>query len=259
MLLVIDVGNTNIVLGIFQGELLVDHWRVETRPTRTGDETGILLMNLLGCRGYKLQDVTCTIISSVVPSTNRALEEMCERYLGHTPMIVGPGMKTSMPILVDNPRELGADRIVNSVAAWEKHKSSLVVVDFGTATTFDCVSRKGEYVGGAIAPGFQISAEALFRNTSKLPRIDLEHPRRTIGRNTIASMQAGLFFGYVGLVDELVRRCQEELGAPRARVVATGGLASLVAEESRTIEEVDKNLTLDGLRILFERNREATS
>lgn len=255
MLLVIDVGNTNTVLGIYRGEELVDHWRIETRKGRTADEHGMLLLSLLQTRGISPAEITATVVSCVVPSLLQALDWTAQRYLGHAPMVVGPGIRTGMAILVDNPRELGADRIVNCVAAYEKYKTAMIVVDFGTATTFDCVSKKGEYIGGAIAPGFAISAEALFRETSKLPRVELARPRRVIGKNTIDHMQSGLFYGYAGLVDGLVTRLAAEMGL-KPKVVATGGLAGLIAEAATSLEVVDAHLTLDGLRMLWERNQE---
>ncbi|MFM7202510.1 MAG: type III pantothenate kinase [Myxococcota bacterium] len=256
MLLVIDIGNTNTVLGLYEGETLLEHWRIETAKGRTADEYGILILNLLQVGGFSVGQVDGVIMASVVPSIMLAMETMCTRYLKHAPLVVGPGIRTGMPILTDNPKEVGADRIVNAVAAFERHQQGCIVVDFGTATTFDCVSRKGEYLGGAISPGFQISAEALFQRTSKLPRIEITRPKKAIGKNTITSMQAGIFFGYVGLVDETVRRISEELGF-KPVVISTGGLAPLFQGECTTIDEVDEHLTLRGLRILYERNRES--
>lgn len=255
MLLVIDVGNTNTVLGIYEGEVLRDHWRIETAKGRTSDEYGILILNLLQFAGFEPSRIEGVIMASVVPSLMLSMETMCTRYLRHSQMVVGPGIRTGMPILTDNPKEVGADRIVNAVAAFEKHQQGCVVVDFGTATTFDCVSRKGEYLGGAISPGFHISAEALFQRTSKLPRVEITRPKKAIGKNTIASMQSGIFYGYVGLVDETVRRISEELGI-KPIVVSTGGLARLFEGICTTIDEVDEFLTLRGLRILYDRNSE---
>lgn len=256
MLLVIDVGNTNTVLGALDASEVRHRWRVTTRP-RTTDEFGLLLLQLLAHRRVEAGHITGVIISCVVPSVVYAIDKACRRYLGVDALVVGRGMRTGMRVRTDNPREVGADRIVNAVAAWDRFRSPLVVVDFGTATTFDCVDANGDYVGGAIAPGFQISADALFNRTAKLPRVEVDRPLRAIGTDTIASMQSGLFFGYVGLVDGLARRCKEELAVNGCRVpcLATGGLANLVGSACAEIDEVDNDLTLDGLRMLWERNQ----
>lgn len=255
MLLVIDVGNTNIVLGAFDGPKLAHHWRISTTQ-RTTDEMGLLFLQLLEHDGVKREHLTGAIISNVVPSVLYAIEKACRRYLGLEPLVVGRGMKTGMRVRTDNPREVGADRIVNAVAALEEHPAPLLVVDFGTATTFDCVSLEGDYVGGAIAPGLRISADALFERTAMLPRVELERPPKAIGTNTVRSMQSGLFWGYVGLVDGLARRCKDEIGG-NPRCVATGGLANLIGRACGEIDVVDEHLTLKGLRLLWERNRPA--
>jgi type III pantothenate kinase len=255
MLLVVDVGNTNTVLGLYEGKELVNTFRIESSKGRTVDEYHVLLLNLIQLAGVKAEQVTASIVASVVPALSDPIGTALKRAFGHKALAVGPGIKTGMPILYENPREVGADRIVNAIAAFERvaEGHGCIVVDFGTATTFDCVSNKGEYLGGVIAPGMQISAEALFTRAAKLPRAEIVKPPRAIGRNTVHSMQSGIVFGYVGLVDGLVQRLRGELGYP-CKVIATGGLAVLIAPESEVIEETDPDLTLEGLRILYERN-----
>jgi type III pantothenate kinase len=255
MLLVIDIGNTNIVFGIYKNDALVNHWRLSTVLQKTVDEYAILLNSLLYFEKIRLTDIESAIISCVVPPLLIPFEILCSRYIGIKPLIVEPGVKTGMPILYENPQEVGADRIVNAVAGYERMKKALIIVDFGTATTFDYVTPKGEYVGGAIAPGIMISLEALFVRASKLPRVELVKPKDIIGRNTVTAMQAGIVFGYVSLVDGIVTRMKEKVKTD-PYVIATGGLASLVYKESSSIDEVDEFLTLEGLKILYHKNKE---
>jgi type III pantothenate kinase len=254
MLLAVDVGNTGTDLGVFQEARLLARWSISTDRSRTADELGTLLQNLLAGRNRKIDEITSMAVSCVVPPLESVLETVARRYLSVEPLFVAPGVKTGMPILVDNPQEVGADRIVNGVAAYDRVGGSVIVVDFGTATTFDAISGKGEYLGGAIAPGLNISAQALFDATAKLPRIDLRRPDRAIGRNTVASMQAGVVIGYLGLVQGLLEKMRQEMESS-PRVIATGGLTSLLEPDLRgCVDEVDPDLTLTGLRILHERN-----
>src|SRR6266436_5372812 len=246
MLLAIDVGNTNTVLGVFDAGKLSDSFRVQTDKDRTGDAYGLQIKALFDFANLRMSDVHDVIVSSVVPPMAFPLEQMSKRFFGRKPLFVGPGVKTGMPVLYDNPHEVGADRIVNSVAAYERYHNACIVVDFGTATTFDCVSGRGEYLGGVITPGIGISLDALCAKTAKLPKVELVKPARVIGKTTVHAIQAGSIYGYVALVDGLVDRIRGELGAG-ARVIATGGFATLLAPESRTIETVDEFLTLDGL------------
>ncbi len=255
MLLVIDVGNTNIVLGLMEGQTVVERWRVSTKG-RTTDEFGLLLKQLIGTKFEG--SATGGIVSCVVPATLYSISKACRKYLNVELMVVGSGVKTGMRVRTDNPREVGADRIVNTVAALSKWKPPLVVVDFGTATTFDCVDSKGDYVGGAIAPGLRIAAEALFSKTSKLPMVEVRKPEKVIGTNTIDCIQSGLFHGYQGLVDRLASECKAELAGPNNEhpvyCVATGGFSALIASSCNAIDEVDEHLTLRGLSLLWHRN-----
>jgi type III pantothenate kinase len=253
MVLVIDIGNTNIVLGIYSADGLREHWRLSTDKERTTDEYAVLFKELMAFHSLRFTDVGGAIISSVVPPLTPRLERLTKRYCHVQPLIVGPGMKTGLTIRYDNPREIGADRIVNAVAAQAKYGGPAVVVDFGTATTFCALGPQGEYLGGAIAPGLGVATEALFQRASKLPRVEIVRPEHVIGKNTVTGMQSGIYYGYCGQVDRLVTLIREELGGA-ARVIATGGLARLIAASSATIEIIDDFLTLDGLFILHEKN-----
>lgn len=251
MLLAIDIGNTNTVIGVFDGDLLIHNWRLRTEKDATEDEFHLLIKSLFSFEGATLGSITGTIISCVVPPMVNILDRFCTKYLHREPVWVDAATFTDMPILYDNPKEVGADRIVNAAAAFHKYRTSLIVVDFGTATTFDCISRDGAYLGGAISPGIVISSEALFQKASKLPRVEIfAAPKRAIAKDTISSMNAGIIFGYAGLVDGIVGRIKNEMTSV-PKVIATGALAELVAEFAETIEAVEPHLTLEGLRIIY--------
>jgi type III pantothenate kinase len=254
MLLVVDVGNTQTHFGAFRGDELLEHWRFATVRQSTADELGAALRNLMALRGYAFEDLDASIVSSTVPQLEPEWTAMAGRYLGHEMLVVGPGTKTGMAIRYDNPREIGADRLVNAVALRERFDGAAVCVDFGTATTFDVVSGEGEYVGGALMTGIEISLEALSERGARLPKIDLAPPRSVIGKNTIDAIRSGVVFGYAGAIDAIMRRLYDELGQ-HADAIATGGLSSLVVPYSEEIAEVDDLLTLTGLRLLHERNR----
>ncbi|MFZ3114653.1 MAG: type III pantothenate kinase [Syntrophales bacterium] len=248
-----DVGNTDTVLGVYDGEELVHDWRIRTKADHTVDEYGILIYNLYNASRISSRAVQDIIISCVVPPMLNILEPLCQKYFKVKPLIVGPGVRTGMPIFYDNPKEVGADRIVNAVACFHKHQRSLIIVDFGTATTFDYISSQGEYMGGCIAPGIMISTEALFSRTAKLPRVELTKPKNIIAKDTVSSMQAGIMYGYAGLVDGIVERMKKE-AASNPLVVATGGLATIIAPQATSIDLVEKMLTLEGLRLIYHLN-----
>lgn len=258
MLLVFDVGNTNIVLGVYHDKKLVIDWRIATTTLRTADEYGIVVINLFEKAGLDYKDIDAVVVSSVVPNIMYSLEHMIRKYFKVEPLVVGPGIKTGINIKYDNPKEVGADRIVNAVAAHDIYKRPLIIVDFGTATTFCAVGKNGDYYGGAITPGIKIASVALFERAAKLPRIELIKPPTVICKNTVQSMQSGIIYGYAGLVDNIVTKMKEEMRELKEEtpyVVATGGLAKLIATESKTIDEINRYLTLEGLRIIYEKNR----
>lgn len=257
MLLTVDVGNTNTVLGVFEGSDLRVHWRLTTRREQTADEYGILVRNLFRGSEVDPDRIDGVALASVVPPLTPVLVALARQYLGHEPLVVEPGVETGMPILYEPPGDVGADRILNGVAAFAGYGGPVVVVDFGTATTFDVITKLGEYAGGVICPGIGISADALFQRAARLPRVDVGHPGQVIGRSTVTSIQAGLYFGYAAMCEGLIARIRTELGET-IRVVATGGLAETLAVEIPSIEAVDPVLTLTGLRLIWERNREPT-
>jgi type III pantothenate kinase len=255
MLLAFDVGNTTVAIGLFRGKTLAKGWKIKTDREKTGDEYGAVLLNLFQVAGLPSKKIEAAIISSVVPPLTPVFQEVCREFFGVDALVVGPGLKTGMPILYENPLEVGADRIAAAVAAFEKYGGPAIVVDFGTATTFDAVSAKGEYLGGAIAPGIQIAAEALYLKTARLPRIEIRKPKKAIGRTTVSSMQSGLYFGYIGLVTNTIGEIRRELGKT-AKVVATGGFGGEISPEVPAIDAYEPNLVLEGLRIVYGRNKE---
>lgn len=259
MILVLDVGNTNIVLGIYEEKKLLVEWRLSTDYKRTSDEYAIQVSQLFNQSEIDMKDIEGVIISSVVPNIMYSLEHMIRKYFNTTPIIVGPGVKTGINIKYDNPKEVGADRIVNAVAAFEMYKKPLIIIDFGTATTFCAIAKNGDYLGGTICPGIKISSEALFERAAKLPRVELIKPETVICKNTVASMQAGIIYGYIGQVDYIVNKMKQEMmakGEEDIVVIATGGLAKLIAKDSLTIDNVESFLTLEGLRIIYQKNKE---
>ena len=255
MLLVFDVGNTNMVIGVYEGKNLVKDWRICTDIHKTSDEYGMIIGNLLAHDRIDIKSIDDVIISSVVPNVMHALENFCIKYCEKKPMIVGPGIKTGLNIKYDNPKQVGADRIVNAVAAIEKYGSPLIIVDFGTATTFCAISEKGEYLGGTICPGLKISSEALFNGAAKLPRVELHKPGKTICKTTVEAMQSGIIYGYVGQVEKIISMMKKELCSEDVKVIATGGLSSLIHSETDSIDYVDKFLTLEGLRLIYRKNK----
>lgn len=255
MILTMDIGNTNIKVALFQGEELVRYWRMNTDSARTSDEYGITLESLFRHCGLEMNQVRGIMISSVVPTVNFTIEHMCNNYFRLDPRFLAPGMKTAIHIKYDNPRELGSDRIANAVAAHTYYGGPCIFIDFGTATTYGVVSADGEFLGGAIGPGIKMSAEGLVNSAAKLPRVELVKPLAVIARTTVTNMQSGLIYGFVGAVDYIVRRMKEEIGHPATRVIATGGLARLLAPELQVIDHIDGLLTLKGLRLIYERNQ----
>ncbi|MBQ9514353.1 MAG: type III pantothenate kinase [Clostridia bacterium] len=255
MILCIDIGNTNIKYGIFDGEKLVASFRVSSRISRTADEYGSVLVNLLNDDGIKKTDIDGIIISSVIPTLNYTMTHMCEYFFNIAPLMVGPGIKTGLNVQVENPKEVGADRIVNSVSAFHKYGGPIVVIDFGTATTFNVIDKNGALIGGVIAPGIKTSLESLVHSTAQLPMIELVSPKKAIAKNTETNMQAGIIFGFAGLVEKIISKIREELNADDLKIVATGGMGKIIAKEVKDIKTVDRTLTLDGLKMIYRLNK----
>lgn len=255
MLIVIDVGNTNIVIGAYEADQLVKNWRLSTQYNRSADETGMFFLQLLEHNGLRVEDITDVIISSVVPQVMFSLERAVRRYLKCEPIVIGPGIKTGINIKYDNPKEVGADRIVNAAAVYAIYGGPAIIIDFGTATTFCALSEHADYLGGVICPGIKISLEALIEKTAKLPKIELERPEKVIGKNTVTSMQSGMIYGYAGMIENIVRLMKQEMGGGNIKVIATGGTASMIREATDVIDVLDAHLTLKGLKILFDKNR----
>ena len=254
MLLVFDIGNTNMVLGVYDGDNLVRDWRINTDLNKTSDEYGVLIKSLFDASNISLSVVDAIIVSSVVPAVMHSLENFCRKYCNISPMVVGPGIKTGLNIKYEDPKMVGADRIVNAVAAISKYNCPVIIIDFGTATTYCAVSKKGEYIGGAISPGMKISSEALFQKASKLPRVELVTPETVICKDTVSAMQAGIIYGYAGQVEKIVGLMKKELKDEGTLVIATGGLANMISQETNAIDVIDPNLTLEGLRIIYQKN-----
>lgn len=255
MLLVMDVGNTNIKVGVFEGDKLLNSWRMESKAGRTADEYAVTLLNILERSGLDVRQIEGVVMSSVIPSLNYTLEHMVEYYIRKPMIVAGPGVKSGINVKYENPKEVGADRIVNSLAAYRLYGGPCIVIDFGTATTFNVINESGEFIGGVICPGIKLSTDALTNNAAKLPRIELIKPERVVGKSTVANMQSGIIYGFIGMVDYLVRKIKSETGFADAKVIATGGFSELIAEEGNIIDKVDKTLTLTGLRFLYELNR----
>ncbi|MDO5717484.1 MAG: type III pantothenate kinase [Tissierellia bacterium] len=255
MLLVIDIGNTNIVFGIYKGDELVHNWRISSNNQSSSDEYGLILRQLLNVNGINFEDINDIIMASVVPKLTHTIPTMCERYIGLKPLIVGAGIKTGINIKYDNPKEVGADRIVNSVAGFDLFGGPLIIADVGTAISFDVINEKGDYLGGAIAPGIGIASDALFMRTSKLPKVELMEPENAIGKTTIQSMQSGIVFGYIGLIDGIIERLKKEIPGGEAEVIGTGGFSRLISQKSKYISRTDPLLTLYGLKLIYEKNK----
>ena len=255
MILTLDIGNSNIKTALFEGDEMAHYWRISTSLSKTSDEYGILLMSMFAHEGVKPEEVEGIVISSVVPTINFTIEHMCQNYFHMQPMMVAPGIKTGINIKYENPRELGSDRIANAVAAYAQYGGPCIFIDFGTATTFGVVDENGSFLGGSIFPGIKVASEALVSGTAKLPRFAIEKPESVIGRTTLTNLQSGMYYGYVGLVKHIVQKMKQELGRQDAIVVATGGMALLISEESKVIDKLDGLLTLKGLRMIYERNK----